>query len=488
MANMLAFDFGAASGRAILGSLEKGKLKIQEVHRFLNEPVKFSGHLQWDILRLCFEIKQGIIKCRQASNSKIDSIAVDTWGVDFGLLDKEGELIENPFHYRDERTNGMVERCLEIIGKDELYSRTGIGFTQYNTVYQLLAMKCLGSRALEIAETILLMPDLFNYFLTGEKYAEYTEATTSQLYDHSSGNWDYNTINKLRLPEKIFPKIILPGTRISLLKEEISNELSVRRIPVIAVAGHDTASAIVSIPASDENFIYISTGTWIMVGVENPEPILSEKALLNNFTNEGGFGGKITFQKNMMGTWILQECRRQWGEHPAESLSFDKIINMARNSSAESWIDPDDNTFFTPGNMPKKIMEFCKKTGQHSPESIGETARCIEESLAFKCRFNIEFIEEITGRKTDKIHIFGGGIQDELLCRLIADVTQKKVIAGPVEATAIGNILIQGISLGIIKDIHEARAMVRNSFEIKEYIPIENKNILEKYSKFLKIL
>ncbi len=484
---MLAFDFGAASGRAILGNLEKDKLKIHEIRRFQNDPVKFSGHLQWDILRLCHEIKESIIACSKATAGKIDSIAVDTWGVDFGLLDKEGELIENPFHYRDERTNGMVERCLDIIGKDELYSRTGIGFTQYNTIYQLLAMKFLNSRALSGAQTLLLMPDLFHYFLTGEKRAEYTEATTSQLYNHITKDWDYETIKMLGLPENIYPKIIQPGTMVGFLKEELSSELGVGKIPVTAAAGHDTASAVVSIPALSDDFIYISTGTWIMAGVEISKPVLSKKAMLNNFTNEGGFGGKITFQKNMMGTWILQECKRQW-ELERESYSFDQLIALAKDSSADFWIDPDDISFFAPGDMPKKIMEFCKKTGQRQPHTIGETVRSIEESLAFKCRYNTELIEEITGRKSDTLYMFGGGIKDELLCRMIADTSQKSVIAGPIEATAIGNILVQGISLGNIKNINEARSIVRNSFEIQEYLPSQDKTLQEKYSTFRKLL
>jgi rhamnulokinase len=483
MTRMLAFDFGASGGKCFLGSLENGILKLDEVHRFSNDPVKFNNFLHWDFLRFFFEIKQGILKSRDFGN--IDSLGIDAWGVDFGLIDVDGELMGNPVHYRDKRTECMTERCFEIIPKEEMFLRTGIMTAQYNTVYQLLSMKHSKNGRLDSAFRILLAPDLLNYMLTGKITAEYTEATTTQLYNLERRNWDYEIIGKLGLPENIFPEITEPGTVIGGLKPDISEELMVKNIPVIAVASHDTASAIAAVPAESGNFAYISTGTWIMVGIETDVPLIGDAALKYNFTNEGGVGGKTDFHKNIMGLWLIQECRRQW-EHEGKVMDFSEMTEMARRTKPGSLINPDDASFFAPGDMPSRIMEFCRKTGQEIPHTPGQISRCVEDSLALKIRMNIDCIEEISGRKIDVIHMFGGGIRDGLLCELTASYTGRKVFAGPVEATAIGNILLQAKALGRISGMKEARSIVRNSFDIKEYLPGDLHEADVLYAKFLK--
>lgn len=488
MVKMLACDFGASNGRAILGELKEDILKLREVHRFPNDPVTFSNHLQWDILRLCHEVKQGLLKCKMDNEENIASIGVDTWGVDFGLLDKNGELLGNPYHYRDDRTSGMIGRCFEYIPEEVLYSRTGIQAAPYNTIYQLLAMREKGDNTLDMADTLLLMPDLINYMLSGEKVSEYTHATTTQLYNHSKGDWDYEIIEKLNIPKKIFKHIVKPGTVIGNLRESICRDLNIPSMKVIAVAGHDTGCAVAAVPAGEENYVYISSGTWSLLGIESDKPITNELALKYSFTNEGGVNNKIRFLKNIMGLWIVQECKRTW-EKEGHKMSFGEMVEMAKAEKGfSSFIDPDNLLFYAPGNMPEKVRQFCRETGQQVPETIGQTVRCVEESLAYKYRWSIEKIEEITSKKIDVIHMVGGGIQDQFLCSLAADASGKQVIAGPVEATAAGNIILQAMVLGEIKDLSHGREIIRNSFEMKEYMPRNTQIWDENYSRFIDIL
>ncbi|MCP2240331.1 rhamnulokinase [Thermoanaerobacterium thermosaccharolyticum] len=484
---MLAFDFGASNGRAILGEINGKVLKLTEVHRFSNDPVMFSNHLQWDLLRLTHEVKQGLLKCKSNGDGDIASIGVDTWGVDFGLLDENGELLSNPYHYRDDRTQGMIDKCFEIISKTELFKRTGLLVAQYNTIYQLMAMRVMKDKTLDLAETLLMMPDLINYMLTGVKVSEYTEVSTSQLYNHETGNWDDYILEKINVPRKIFTNIVKPGTTIGSLRDNVCKELNTKPAKVIAVASHDTASAVAAVPAKEKNYAFISSGTWLLVGIESDKTITNDLVIKYNFTNEGGVNG-INFIKNIMGLWILQECKRAWNKE-GNPIGFGEMVELAQKEKEfVSFIDPDDDLFYIPGNMPCKIKEFCSKTGQAIPETIGQIVRCVEESLAYKCKWAIEQIEIITSKKVEVIHMVGGGIQDKLLCQLIANSTGKKVIAGPVEATAIGNIMVQAISNGAIKDINDGRKIIRNSFDIVEYIPNDNNKWQQNYERFLNIL
>lgn len=483
----LAFDFGASSGRAIVGELKDNKLTLKEVHRFSNEPVVFSEHLQWDILRLCHEVKQGILKCK-SQGFNIESIGVDTWGVDFGLLDEEGELMGNPYHYRDHRTQGMMEKCFEYIKKEELFNKTGNQFASYNTIYQLLSMVNNKDKNLYNAKTLLLMPDLINYMLTGEKVSEFTEATTTQLYSYKNSYWNEEILDKLNIPKDIFTSLIKPGEQVGVLRKSLCREMGVEPIKVIAVGGHDTASAVAAVPSLGENHVFISSGTWSLLGIENYRPIINKKVYKYNFTNEGGVNDKVLLLKNIMGLWILQECKRAW-EKEGKSIEFSHMVQLAEaEKGGRCFIDPDNELFYTPGNMPERVREFCKNTNQFVPQTIGEIVRCVEESLSLKYTWAIEKLEEVTCKKIDSIHIVGGGVQDKLLCQLTANITGKKVLAGPVEATAIGNIIVQAQAVGKIRDIAHGKEVIKNSFEIIEYNPVDKEKYSVNYEKFLKII
>ena len=480
---VLAFDFGASSGRAILAVFEDGKLNLEEIHRFSNDPVMVNGTFYWDVIRLFYEIKQGILKCVNSGNSDISSIGIDTWGVDFGLLDKDGKLIENPVHYRDTRTEGMMDECFKEISKSEIYKKTGIQFIDINTLYHLYAVKKKRPHVFDNAETLLFMPDLFAYMLTGKMNVEYTIASTSQMLDAAKRDWDYGLIEKLGFKKEIFKKINMPGNVIGSLLPEISEELGIPQVDVIACASHDTASAVVSAPiVNGEKGCYISCGTWSLLGAELNEPIINEKSEEYNFTNEGGYGNTIRFLKNISGLWIIQETRRQWIRE-GEDISFKDIDKMLETeTSADVYIDPDYAPFSKPGNMPKKINEFLQKTNQQLPKSKGQTALCILESLAMTYRYYIEQLESILGEEIDVVHLIGGGVKDVNLCRFTANVTGKKVTAGPREATAIGNISVQLVSLGAIKSMDEARKLTG---VLKVYMPENHSEWDKKYQKFL---
>jgi len=484
----LAFDFGASSGRAMLAKFDGEKIVLEEKHRFSNDPVTVNGGMYWDVLRLFHEIKQGILKCANSGDADIDCIGIDTWGVDYGLLDKNDKLLGNPHHYRDTRTDGMFDEAFARVSKEEIFKETGIAFNWFNTLYQLLSEKLSNDTALENAKTLLFMPDLFNFFLTGEKRTEYTIASTAQMIDANNYTWAKEMLSKLNIPTDIYPKMVFPGEKIGVLKEELANELGVGRIPVVAVASHDTGSAVASVPVTDsDDFIYISSGTWSLMGVELDKPNISNEALLHNFTNEGGVDKTIRFLKNIMGLWLIQESRRQW-DREGTLLSFDELENEAREATPfASLIDPDYYEFQTPGNMPKRIMEYCKKTGQKVPSTKGEVIRCIAESLAFKYRKTVEGMEAVTGKKYSVINIVGGGIKDKMLCAFTANATKRKVSAGPVEATSIGNVIVQGIAMGAIKDLDEGRKIVKNSFPVDTYLPTDSDAWDSAYEKWKEI-
>ena len=471
----LAFDFGASSGRAMLAKFDGEKITLEEKHRFSNDPVLANGGFYWDALRLFHEIKQGILKCANSGDADIDGIGIDTWGVDYALLDKNDKILENPYHYRDTRTDGMYEKAFEIVPKEEIFNETGIAFNWFNTLYQLLASKLSDDTSLKNAKTLLFMPDLFNFLLTGVKKNEYTIASTSQMFDSKNHKWSTKLLDKMGIPSDIFPEMIYPGNLIGTIRPELAEELGVSEIPVFAVASHDTGSAVASVPVVDkDDFIYISSGTWSLMGVELKEPNITKDALEYNFTNEGGVDKTIRFLKNIMGLWLIQESKRQW-EREGEVLSFNDLEQQANAATPfESFIDPDYPAFQTPGNMPKRIREYCKMTGQKVPETKGEIIRCIAQSLAFKYRYTVEGMEAVTGKKYSIINIVGGGIKDKMICSFTANATKRTVHAGPVEATSIGNVMVQAIACGAIKDLAEARKVVKNSFDIAEYVPADS--------------
>ncbi len=485
---MLAIDLGASSGRGIVGTFDGEKLSLRENHRFPNEPVMVAGTFTWDILRIFHEIKNSIRNCALSDDKDIKSIGIDTWGVDFGLLDKNGKLMTNPVHYRDTRTEGIIDYASTIVSKDDIYKTTGTQFMNFNTLFQLIASMKENPMYIQNADKLLFTPDLLNYLLTGVKHTEYTIASTGALLDAKTRNFAFDLIEKFGIPKSIFTDIYQPGSTVGKLLPQVIEEVGNITANVVNVAAHDTASAVVSVPAKGDEFVFISSGTWSLMGTEIKEPIINEASRKYDFTNEGGANGTIRFLKNIMGLWLEQESRRQW-KREGKDYSFDDLANMALASKPmQSIINPDDALFSGPGNLPGRICDYCKATGQHIPENPGEIVRCIFESLTLRYRWTVEKIDEQLNRKTPFINIVGGGTKDPLLCQFAADATGLPVYAGPVEATAIGNIAVQAIAAGEIKDIAEARHVVRNSFEIKEYEPHHTAQWDDGYEKFKKLI
>ncbi len=483
---VLAFDIGASSGRAILGTFQGEAIKTKEIHRFLNEPVIVNGTMYWDVLRLFHELKQGLIKAKL--EGEVDSIGIDTWGVDFGLIDKKGYLLENPVHYRDKRTEGMFSEVFKKLDKATFYNITGNQFMEINTAFQLLSLVLNRPELLERADTLLLMPDLLNYLFTGIKTSEYSIASTTQLLDAGKRNWSTKVMEALNLPQELFTSIVPCGTKIGSISKEICEELNVSSCEVIAVAGHDTQSALVSVPTLQEDFIFISCGTWSLMGTELRQPYINEKSDQYNITNEGGFGGKISFLKNITGLWLIQESRRWWMKEGKE-YSFSALEEMAADVKPyQCFIDPDASEFGPAGNMPERIREYCKRTGQYVPTTIGEIVRCINESLAFKYRLVLEEIIDCTGKAYSSVHMVGGGIQSKLLCQLTANACGRNVIAGPVEATVFGNLALQLIALGEIKDLEQARNVIKGSAEILQYVPEVTQATNEAFDRYKNVI
>ncbi len=485
---MLAIDLGASSGRGIVGHFDGKKISLEEIHRFDNNVVNIGGSLYWDTLALFTEIKNALRICALGDNKDIASVAIDTWGVDYGLLDKAGKLMENPYCYRDPRTTkGIMDEVFAALGKKELYGRTGTQFMNFNTLFQLACHAKERPYVFENAESMLFVPDLLKYFLTGVKQTEYTIASTSQMLDAKERKWATDLIEKLGIPTRILGDIVQPGTKCGKLLPHILEEVGDIKADVVAAASHDTASAVISVPAKNDDFVYISSGTWSLMGREIPEPITNDKAFGYNITNEGGAERKIRFLKNIMGLWIEQESRRQWARE-GEKLSFNELSDMAMASKPlQCIIDPNDLSFQTPGNMPKRIAEYCKKTGQHVPENKGETVRCIFDSLALCYRRTVEELDDMTGRKAPFINIVGGGTKEVPLSKLTASACARPVFAGPVEATVLGNLSVQAIAHGEIKDIAEARSVIADSFEINCYEPENTGMWDEGYERYLKL-
>ena len=466
---ILAIDLGATSGRVMLGELEQGELGLEELHRFSNTPVELPTGLYWDTLRLFHEIRRGLAIAGRERKLRIDAIGVDTWGVDFGLLGEDGALVDNPRHYRDARTKGIEARAFEVVPKEEIFEASGVQFMQINSLYQWYAMKLAGAPALQIAKSLLFIPDLFNYWLTGVARAERTIASTSQFYDPNTGAFAADLLKRLDLDASILAELVDPGTMLSPLRPSLAEFSGLGPVPVYASGGHDTADAVVAVPAEDKDWCFISSGTWSLMGVELDEPVITAASLAENFTNEAGAGGKIRFLRNIAGMWLLEECRAAWALE-GHNFTYEELLESAAAAKPRiAVIDPD--AFLEPGRMPARILEYCRESKQGVPLDPGEMTRVILESLAERYKQVLASIEKLTGRRIRIIHIVGGGSQNRLLNQLAADITGRVVIAGPMEATAIGNVLIQAMGAGVVRDLREAREIVARSFLVERFEP-----------------
>jgi len=487
---VLAFDLGASSGRAMIGTinLDEKKVQVEELYRFPNGPVRVGEHLYWDVLRIWSEVKEGILRAYRRYGNKLASIGVDTWGVDFVLLDNNGELLGNPHSYRDPRNQVAMKELLKKVPREKIYERTGIQFTPINTLYQLYAMVMAGSSQLQAARTFLMIPDLFNYWLSGAMACEFTEASTTQFVDPRTKTWCLDLLEEIGVPTKIFPKIIEPATKLGKIRRVLAEELGISKdIEVVAPATHDTASAIAAAPIESDS-AYVSCGTWSLVGVELGGPLINGKAMEYNFTNEGGAFNTITFLRNIQGMWFIQEIRRILAQR-GEEYSYEQLTKMAAEAEGFiAFIDPDNPRFIAPINMIDEIMKFLEETGQRKPKTVGELVRVVLESLALKYRLVVEQAEDLTGRRIRKINIFGGGSRNWLHNQLVADFTNREVVAGPEEATSIGNVLLQAAGLGFIKSLSELREYVKNSFELRRFEPKHTAKHEDAYNTFLSIL
>ena len=485
--NLLAFDLGASNGRAILGQFDGERITLKELHRFENNYIEMNGVYYWDTPYLFSQLKQGLLKFKQGGYGELDSFGIDTWGVDYGLLDKNGHLIGVPRSYRL-GTQEDIDAVKAKIPAEVLYSRTGIDTgLAFNTLYQLYRRKREGDVALENAETLLLTPDLLGYFLTGEKGTEYTIASTTQLYNPTTKDWDWETIEELGLPKKIFTKIEKTGTIRGHLREDLCRELDLNPAAYVAVGGHDTASAVAAIPGKG-SFAFCSSGTWSLFGAEMEQPDLSMDAAAAGFSNEGSVQGKFRPLRNIIGMWIIQECRRDWLKNGID-ISWDGVVIEAQKAEPlRSIIDPDAPEFYDGGNMEKKIQAFCRRTGQPVPETIGQVARCVYESLALKYRHALEGLERMKGQRIDSLNIVGGPINNRFLDQLIADSLNREVVTGPIEGAAMGNLLTQAMALGDIADLDQLRQVVRNSENVESWMPNHTRQWEDAYQKLLTFL
>ena len=459
----LAVDIGASSGRHMLASMKDGKMQLEEVYRFPNGMDDKNGTLCWDVDRLFTEIKNGLKKCKEIGKIPV-SMAIDTWGVDYVLLDKDDRILGDTVGYRDSRTEGMDEKVYEMIPQDELYARTGIQKQIFNTVYQLMAVKESHPEYLEQAESILMIPDYFHFLLTGVKKNEYTNATTGQLVSPKTNDWDYELIEMLGYNPKMFRPVSMPGTVVGDFTEEVQKEVGFN-CTVVLPATHDTGSAVLAVPTNDDDAVYISSGTWSLMGIERKEADCSMESMKANFTNEGGYDHRFRYLKNIMGLWMIQSVKKEF----TEDLSFAQICEMASRETIPSIVDCNDDCFLAPKSMIKAVQDFCSSTGQQVPETVGEISSVIYNSLAKCYGDTVQEIEEITGKKYSTIYVVGGGSNAGYLNELTAKYTGKKVSAGPSEATAIGNVIVQMLHDGIFKDLPEARTCVRESFDIVMY-------------------
>ena len=494
MKKFIAVDIGAESGRGLLGEFNGDKILLREIHRFPTRNVRLHSHIHWDVLAIFSEIKK--IMAIAKNEGDISGIGITTWGVDYGLIGENDVLLSNPFHYRDRRTEGIMDEVFNIIPKERIFGRTGIQFMPFNTLYQVYATKKEFPCILASAKNLLFMPDLFNFFLTGNKVAEYTIASTSQMYDSSvkregvqvPGEWATDILETLGIPSGLLPDVVPPATYLGNLSGYIREELNIPAIPVYTVCGHDTASAVVSVPAQENTWAYLSSGTWSLLGMEIAQPFVNEKSLEYNFTNEGGYNKTVRFLKNIMGLWILQECRRQW-QKEGKDFSYLELTDMAFSAKPFlSFIDVNYEEFLFPCNMPERIQNYCKETGQDVPEDIAQIVRIVLESLAMEYRCVMEKLETVIGTRVEMLHIVGGGSQNRMLSQFTASALKKIVMAGPVEATGIGNILVQAMANKEISDISQLREVVRKSFPLFVYQPKDIGLWEENYERYTRLV
>lgn len=486
----IGFDLGAESGRCVVSVIEKGKITLHEVHRFTTHNVQYEGGFHWDILAIYKELITGLTNAQKKFGGSFQGIGIDTWGVDYVLIDSGGRILGYPHHYRDDRTDDMMEQAFKIVRKEEIYNKAGIQFAQYNTLYQLLAEKKCSLNLLNIADKFLLMPDFLSFLLSGKKTAEFTNSSTTSLVDPITRNWHWELIDKFDLPRNIFPEIVEPGTISGTLLPSIANKTGLNQnIPVIASASHDTASAVISVPAADgSNWAFLSCGTWSLMGIELKKPLLNKQAMQANFTNEGGYENTTRFLKNIIGLWPIQECRRYWLEK-SEEYSYAELARLAlENGPSRAWVDLNDPRFLKAGAMPEKILAYLTETNQPAKTDAGFIIRVVLESLAFSYKNTIEEIEAITGVKINTLHAVGGGIQNELLIQLTADALGINILAGPTEGTIIGNIGVLAIATGEVPDLSAWRKMVAGSFELKQYMPQNSAYFNENEMNYKKIL
>jgi rhamnulokinase len=484
----LAIDLGASSGRVVAGRWDGARFGLSEVHRFPNGPVSQMGRQHWDALGIWSEIKQGLARAAAGRSdvarigvgsgadvvgrqAELAGLGLDTWGVDFALLDRAGNLLGNPYCYRDRRTAGMMPLVFERVPRRDVFVATGVQPMQYNTLYQLMAMVHAQDPQLDAAATLLTMPSLFAYWLSGRPVAERTHASTTQCLDASTGSWATGLLDALRIPTRIFPPIVEPGTLLGPLSSDVTAETGISAAPVFSVASHDTASAVAAIPGLDAHSAYISSGTWSLMGVELPSPILTDAVLAGGFTNEGGVAGTTRLLRNIPGLWLVAECRRRW-QRDGRDHDWDELVAMAgRSPGLRSLVDPDDPSLVSPPDMPAAIAELCRATGQERPESVGEVVRCCLDSLALRCRATLDDLAAVTGERPTALRVVGGGSQNRLLCQLTADACGLPLVAGPVEATAFGNLIVQAIAAGELGGVAEGRAAVAASVTLETYEP-----------------
>ena len=488
----LAVDMGASSGRHVVGRFDGRKITLEEVYRFENGAVDVGGSLHWDLLGQWSHVLAGLRTAGARVDDRIESIGVDTWGVDFGLLGKDDVLLGNPYHYRDSRTDGMMDQAMSVVPREEIFGHSGLQFMQFNTLYQLFAMKRAGSPLLDVARTFLMIPDLFHWLLTERKCNEFTNATTTQFYDPVKGGWATELLEKLELPTGLLADISPPGTNLGPLRPNVAADTGLSA-NVVLPGTHDTASAVMAVPAASRpgarpDWCYVSLGTWALMGVESPQPVVNDKVMELNFTNEGGVGDTIRLLKNICGLWLVQECRRTWNQ-TGRSWDWEDLNRLsAAAKPLVSFIDPDAADFMAPKDMPRAIREFAQRTGQTVPEDEGAVLRCALESIALKIRHVLGMCEELAGGRIETIHVVGGGTQNQQLCQAAADACGRRVVAGPIEATAIGNLMMQAVAAGDVASIAEAREVIRESFSVKEYEPQDTAVWDEAYERFLGII
>jgi rhamnulokinase len=494
--NFVATDLGASNGRVLVGRWDGERFALEELHRFANGPVTVHNRMYWDALSLWTEIKNGLTRYAAHDATPLAGFGIDTWGVDYGLLDKAGRLLGNPVHYRDARTNGIFERAFPIVPRGEIFAETGLQFIQLNTLFQLVAARLEGDPQLDQADRMLLMPDLFHYWLTGEKIAEYTIASTTQMVRAQDRQWAFDLLKRFDIPTGMLPNIVPPGSVVGPVLPQVLQETGLAgNLPVIAVGSHDTASAVAGIPGLDAQSVYLSSGTWSLMGLETREPIINAKAEELNFTNEGGVNSTIRLLKNITGLWLLQESRRQL-EREGRAITWQQMLAEAEAAQPfKCIVNPDAADFFEPSNMIDTIRAFCRKTGQPAPESVGEVVRCCLESLALRYRWVVHALEEllasadgVSGSRLTSVRIVGGGSQNRLLNQFTADACGRVVVTGPVEAAALGNVMMQAVATGHLKDVTEGRAAIARSIEQEEFTPRPSAGWDDAYARFLRLI